>query len=139
MPRGNPQNLKPPQSKEEAQKRGRKGGQKSGEARRRKKTMRELMKTLLQLPPETASKKGMLTKLGVAEEDQTQKMLVAVGLMKRAQIGEPSAVKMLCEIAGDIYTAEDDDNIMDEAKEFKIEFIDASNKDDKGGNDDRNG
>lgn len=47
MPRGNPQNLNPVRSNEEARKRGRAGGIKSGEIRRQRKTLRDELLALL--------------------------------------------------------------------------------------------
>lgn len=47
MARGNIENLKPVQSKEEARERGRKGGIASGEARRERATLREQLLALL--------------------------------------------------------------------------------------------
>ncbi len=44
---GNPKNMRPPQTKEEAKKRGKKGGIKSGQARKAKKNLREHMQALL--------------------------------------------------------------------------------------------
>jgi hypothetical protein len=48
MPRGNTDNLKPVQSKEEARERGRAGGIASGIARRERKTLREELTALLE-------------------------------------------------------------------------------------------
>lgn len=45
---GNPKNMKPPRTKEEAKRRGTQGGIKSGEARRAKRTLREHMQALLE-------------------------------------------------------------------------------------------
>jgi len=47
MPRGNPQNMRPVRSKEEAKKLGSLGGKKSGETRRARKTLREELLALL--------------------------------------------------------------------------------------------
>lgn len=127
------QNLKPVKSKEEARERGRKGGIASGIAYRKKKTMRQMMQLLLSLPV-SSSNKAVMQQLGIEnEEDQNYKMLVAVGLMRRASTGDPRAVEVLCGIAGDIFTIpkdkEDDEaqeDAIDRLKDFEIKFVDAS-------------
>lgn len=47
MPRGNPQNMRPVRSEEEAKKLGSLGGKRSGETRRARKTLREELLALL--------------------------------------------------------------------------------------------
>lgn len=51
-PKGNPDNLKPVRSQEEAKKKGRKGGIASGKARREKRTQQEIARRLLDMPME---------------------------------------------------------------------------------------
>lgn len=48
MPRGNPQNLRPVLTKEEARERGRRGGIASGKARRDKTKLKDCLETLLE-------------------------------------------------------------------------------------------
>lgn len=122
-------NLRVPTS-EEARRIGRKGGLASAKARENKKTMRELMQTLLSLSISNEEDKNTLNEMGIDVKDQNNKMLVAVGLMKRAVTGDPRAVEMLCGIAGEIYTPPDDENEdkLNKLKDFKIEFVDASKR-----------
>lgn len=129
-------NLKPFQSTEEARRKGSNGGKRSGETRRQQKSMRELMKMLLALPATNKDKKK-LDELGVEKSEQSQKTLVAVGLLRQAQRGDPNAVKTLCGISGDIFTIPEDENndasmnLMAELKNFKVEFVDGQKKEEK--------
>lgn len=130
---GGVENLKPVQSKEEARERGRNGGKRSGEVRKQQKTMRELMKMLLSLPA-TEKEKEKLNDLGVPIEEQSQKTMVAVGLLRQAKTGDHNAVKTLCGISGDLFTIPKDEeenpefNLLEELKGFKVEFVDARKK-----------
>lgn len=49
MARGNPENMKPVRSKEEAKELGAKGGRKSGESRRKKRALREYLEARLEI------------------------------------------------------------------------------------------
>lgn len=111
------------------------GGKHSGETRRKRKTMREMMDLLLSLPVNETNKSAMKSMGIEGEENQTNTMLVAVGLLKRAVSGDPRAVEVLCGIAGDIFTIPSDQQEQESAKEtmetlkdFEIQFVDASTK-----------
>lgn len=84
-------NLKPPQSSEEARERGRKGGIASGKARREKKSLREGMKMLMELEISDKRSANKLKQLGVDPSDFNNKILMLVGLMKEAQLGNVAA------------------------------------------------
>ena len=121
----NEQNLKPYRSVEEARNGGRKGGKKSGEVRRQKKSMRELMNILLELPVSDKNKATMET-LGIKDEQlQNNKMLVAVGLMKRAITGDPRAIEVMCGVAGELEKEDE----RQEIQGITIKFEDASKRD----------
>lgn len=121
----NEKNLKPVRSVEEARSKGRNGGIKSGEARRAKKSMRELMNILLDLPVSDKNKAQMQTMGIESEELHNNKMLVAVGLMKRAMTGDPRAIEVMCGVAGEL-TGEPE---KEDVKGITIRFEDASKRD----------
>lgn len=124
----NEQNLKPYQTVKEAREAGRRGGIKSGEARRQKKSMRELMNILLDLPVSDKNK-AMMQTLGVEQEElQNNKMLVAVGLMKRAMTGDPRAVEVMCGVAGEL---SGETERQEAVNGITIRFEDASKRDDE--------
>lgn len=85
------------------------------------------MNILLELPVSDKNKAQMQT-LGIEDEQlQNNKMLVAVGLMKRAMTGDPRAIEVMCGVAGEL-TGENDreENI----NGITIRFEDASKRDD---------
>lgn len=120
----NEQNLRVPTSKE-ARENGRKGGIASAKARKEKKSMRELMNILLELPVSDKNKATMET-LGIKDEQlQNNKMLVAVGLMKRAITGDPRAIEVMCGVAGELEKEDE----RQEIQGITIKFEDASKRD----------
>ncbi len=122
----NEQNLRVPTS-EQARENGRKGGIASAKAKKERKSMRELMNILLELPVSEKNKANMET-LGIKDEQlQNNKMLVAVGLMKRAITGDPRAIEVMCGVAGEL-TGETEKQ--EEVKGITIRFEDASKRDD---------
>lgn len=122
----NEQNLRVPTS-EQARENGRKGGIASAKAKKERKSMRELMNILLELPVSEKNKANMET-LGIKDEQlQNNKMLVAVGLMKRAITGDPRAIEVMCGVAGEL-TGENEKQ--EEVKGITIRFEDASKRDD---------
>lgn len=58
MARGNPDKLKPVQTKQEASERGRKGGLASGAARREKRTLRQRLELLLKVQDEDSGQEN---------------------------------------------------------------------------------
>lgn len=98
----NEQNLKPAEyklSQEEAKK----GGIKSGIARRKKRTMREIAEMVGQLP---VTDPDMLAKLHEAgfEDPITNDDAAFFGLIRKAQTGDPAAMKLLAEMRGQYST-----------------------------------
>ena len=83
----NIQNLKPPQSTEEARERGRKGGIASGKARRERKTMKQTLEYLLE-------EKG--------KQGKTYRELATLGLIKGAVNGNSQNYKTILEITGEL-------------------------------------
>lgn len=69
-PKGRPENMRPPTTKEEARRRGHNGGVKSGEVRRNKKNARETMRMMLQLAAKGKIDET-LENLGVDKTDRT--------------------------------------------------------------------
>lgn len=87
--RGNPDNLKPVQSKEEASERGRKGGIASGKARREKKMLKECFEALLD--------KQYKTKDG---KRATGAETLALTVFQKAQRGDLKAFELVRDTAG---------------------------------------
>lgn len=87
--RGNPDNLKPVQTKEEASERGRKGGIASGKARREKKMLKECFEALLD--------KQYKTKDG---KRATGAETLALTVFQKAQRGDLKAFELVRDTAG---------------------------------------
>lgn len=125
-------NLRVPTS-EQARANGKKGGLAVQEKYRRQKNIREMMQLLLSLPVSDTNKAKMQT-MGIKDvDDQTNKMLVAVGLLQRATTGDPRAIEVLCGIAGEEF-APIEDTPLDNVKNLEIKFVDAGVKDEKDSN-----
>lgn len=102
-PKGNPQNLKPPTSKKEAQKRGRKGGIKSQQVQKQRKKAKECMNLILSLDTTSDKQKQLMRNMGIADEEQQNIMSLMATMFARAvSTGEPNAVKAVLEIAGEL-------------------------------------
>lgn len=87
--RGNPDNLKPVQSKEEASERGRKGGIASGKARREKKMLKECFEALLDKQYKTRDGKRA-----------TGAETLALTVFQKAQRGDLKAFELVRDTAG---------------------------------------
>lgn len=111
-PKGNPQNLKPVRTKNEARKKGRNGGIKSGESRRKKKTVREVMEMMAYQPltNEKLKKSINVVASGVEEEDMDLLVAATMGLFQSAMKGSEKAYKVIAEYL-------DDGAIRDDAEE----------------------
>ena len=102
-PNGNPQNLKPPKTKEEAQKRGRNGGIKSQKVQRERKKAKECMEMILSLNAKGKKSKEIMSNLGIKDKDQQNIMLLMTAMFtKAASTGDPNAIKSILEIVGDM-------------------------------------
>lgn len=98
----NEQNLRPAEYKLTLEEQ-KKGGIKSGIARRRKRTMREIAEMVGQLP---VTDPDMLAKLHEAgfEDPITNDDAAFFGLIRKAQTGDPAAMKLLAEMRGQYST-----------------------------------
>lgn len=101
----NEQNLIPNSQRtpEELREMTRKGGIKSGEVRRKKRTMREIAEMVGTMP---VTDPKMLAKLREAgfKDPITNDDAAFFGLLRKAQTGDPSAMKLLAEMRGQYST-----------------------------------
>lgn len=79
-----------------------KGAKAANEARRKRKQMAELLQIYSDLPVNDTRKKNRLKKLGISEEDITQKALVADAIMRGAQSGNFYMVQLYLESIGEM-------------------------------------
>ena len=98
-PKGNPQNLQPVRTTDEAKKRGAAGGKKSGAARRKKRDARQAIRYVLDMAA-TGKLDEKLEGLGFDEEDRTNMTGLTVAMMMRAASGDVSAYKALMDYGG---------------------------------------
>ena len=98
MARGNPENMKPVRSKEEAKKLGAEGGRKSGEARRKKASLRAALEVLLERKGDDG--KTGREALAVALYEQALKGDVRAFAELRDTVGEKPAQKQEVEVSG---------------------------------------
>ena len=85
---------------EEARKIHSMGGIASGVAKRRKKLIKETIETILELPVKDQRVKDGLKRIGLTTEDMTQQSLMVLGVMKRAQNGDPYAATFIRDTLG---------------------------------------
>ena len=99
----NEQNLKPITSEKMARELGRKGGLAKAKATARKRTMREIAEMVGRLP---VTDPKMLAKLKEAgfQDPITNDDAAFFGLIRKAQTGDPSAMKLLAEMRGEYST-----------------------------------
>lgn len=76
------------------------GGVACGAARRRKKLIKETIATILELPVKDKRVKDGLKRIGLTTEDMTQQSLMVLGVMKRAQNGDPYAATFIRDTLG---------------------------------------
>lgn len=86
---------------EEARKIQSMGGIASGIAKRRKKLIKETIATILELPVKDECVREGLKRIGITSEDMTQQTLMVLGVMKRAQKGDPSAATFIRDTLGE--------------------------------------
>lgn len=102
-PNGNLNNLRPVKSKEEATKRGRNGGIRSQQVQRERRKAKECMEMILSLNTKSKVQKDLMTKMGIADEEQQNIMsLMASMFVKAVTTGDATAVKSVLEIAGEM-------------------------------------
>ena len=103
--KGNVNNLKPVQSKEEARARGRNGGLKSQQVQRERRNAKECMNMILKMKATGKNAKKLMENMGIQDADQQNIMLLMATLFAKASsTGDPSAIKSILEIAGDLNT-----------------------------------
>jgi len=76
------------------------GGIASGVSKRRKKLIKETIETVLELPVKDKRVKDGLKRIGLTTEDMTQQTLMVLGVMKRAQNGDPYAATFIRDTLG---------------------------------------
>lgn len=98
-PKGNPENLQPVRTKDEAKKRGAAGGKKSGAARRKKRDVRQAIQWMFNAPA-VGPLDTTLQQVGVDEKDRTNLTGIVVGLALKAARGDVAAFKALADYGG---------------------------------------
>jgi len=76
------------------------GGIASGVSKRRKKLIKETIETVLELPVKDKRVKDGLKRIGLTTEDMTQQTLMVLGVLKRAQNGDPYAATFIRDTLG---------------------------------------
>lgn len=96
-------NLRPPQSLEEARERGRKGGIKSGEVRRNKKTVAETVSYMLKQPVTDPKQLAVIRQSGIPMPGKPtyQEFLVACVIMKTIKRGDVGDLLKISELIGE--------------------------------------
>lgn len=114
-------NLRPPQSTEEARKRGAAGGKKSGEVRRNKKLLRDCIEILL-------SRRDKIEINGV-EMNLTGAEAMALAAFQKALAGDVKAMEFVRDTAGQkpvdkVVTADVDPAVIDDVEEMMRRYAD---------------
>ena len=76
------------------------GGIASGVSKRRKKLIKETLATILVLPVKDKRVREGLKRIGITSEDMTQQTLMVLGVVKRAQKGDPYAATFIRDTLG---------------------------------------
>lgn len=100
-PNGNPQNLRPVTTKEEAKKRGAAGGRKSQRLQRKRKAMREQMEMLLSLPLKDTNIKAKFESLGIDTSEMNNQMALIFATYQKALKGDAQAMNIIRELVGE--------------------------------------
>jgi len=99
---GAPENLDPVRTKEEAKKRGTNGGKKSGEARRKKRDAKAAAKLILDLAVSSDNVEENLRRLGIPDEDFTNRVALMARLLTDGLYGNTRATELLLRTAGEM-------------------------------------
>lgn len=113
--RGNPENLKPIRTTDEAKKRGAAGGKKSGAVRRKKRDAKQAISLLLDMAAKDNLDKN-LKQLGYDEEDCTNMNALTARIFAKAMSGDVAAFKALMDYGG----FNPDQKLKDKERETKI-------------------
>lgn len=116
--KGNPDNLKPVRSKDEAKKRGAAGGKKSGETRRKKRDAKQAISLLLNLAAKDNLEKN-LKQLGYDTEDLTNMNALMARMFTKAMSGDVAAFKALMDYGG----FHPDQKLRDQEREARIRAL----------------
>lgn len=102
------------------------GGKARQEQIKEQKAMADILKVYSGLPITDKRKQNRLKKLGIEDEDLTQKLLVADGLMRSAQAGNTYAIQLYMEITGEMSASDTakENNLLDAIKNSTEEDID---------------
>lgn len=76
------------------------GGIASGIAKRKKKLIKETLEMILCLPIKDKRVKDSLKRIGIVNDDMTQQTLMSLGVLKRAQTGDPYAAAFIRDSIG---------------------------------------
>lgn len=117
--KGNPENLKPVRSKDEAKKRGTVGGKKSGETRRKKRDAKQAISLLLNMAARDNLEKN-LKQLGYDVEDLTNMNALMARMFTKAMSGDVTAFKVLMDYGG----FHPDQKLRDKERETRIRALD---------------
>lgn len=98
-PKGNPENLKPVRTTDEAKKRGAAGGRASGAARRKKRDARSAISLLLNMAVRESLEENM-EEMGFQEEDWTNMNAMWARIFTDAMSGDKAAQKMILDYGG---------------------------------------
>lgn len=98
-PKGNPENLKPVRTTDEARKRGAAGGKASGASRRKRRDARSAISLLLNMPVREALEDNM-REMGFQEEDWTNMSAMWARIFTDAMAGDKAAQKMILDYGG---------------------------------------
>ena len=77
------------------------GGIASGVSKRRKTLIKETIETVLELPVKDKRVREGLKRIGITSEDMTQQTLMVLGVVKRAQNGDPYAATFIRDTLGE--------------------------------------
>ena len=85
------------------------GGKACAEARKKRQAMADLLLLYSGLPIKDGRVRNRLKRLGVPEEELTQKLQIADALVKTAQIGNTQAIALYLDLIGELGVAKADD------------------------------
>ena len=101
------------------------GGKASQEARKKRQQMADLLLLYSGLPIKDGRVKKRLARLGIPEEELTQKMHIVDALIRMAQAGNVAAISLYLEATGELGVKDDgkDNNLFDMIKASSSEEV----------------
>ena len=102
------------------------GGKAVQEKKRQQKLMAELLQVYSDLPINDKKRKGRLRRLGITDEDMTQKTLIADAIMRSAQAGNTYAIQLYLDLVGEsgLGGSTKENNLLEAIQEHTKEDID---------------